>query len=159
MGVTFVLAITELGTKIIMKILLVIALFAAVQAKPYFYYGLPHVPVVHYAHEVVKVEPPNICKNEAGEEVECALKNAPYYTLGALKPVALGKKKREAEAEPEAEAEAEADPWLLYSGYYGHPGYYGYGYGLGYGWGGYYGLGYYGGCRNNLGALVPCAGK
>merc|ERR1712193_497462 len=145
MGVTFVLAITELGTKIIMKILLVIALFAAVQAKPYFYYGLPHVPVVHYAHEVVKVEPPNICKNEAGEEVECALKNAPYYTLGALKPVALGKKKRE----PEAEAEAEADPWLLYSGYYGHPGYYGYG----------YGLGYYGGCRNNLGALVPCAGK
>merc|ERR1712223_1728893 len=134
---TFVQAITELGTKIIMKILLVIALFAAVQAKPYFYYGLPHVPVVHYAHEVVKVEPPNICKNEAGEEVECALKN-----------VALGKKKREAEAAPEAEAEA--DPWLLYSGYYGHPGYYGYGYGLGYGWGGYYGLGYYGGCRNNL---------
>merc|ERR1739846_212684 len=58
------------------------------------------------------------------------------------------------EAEPEAEAEA--DPWLLYSGYYGHPGYYGYGYGLGglgYGWGGYYGYGYYGGCRNNAGAL------
>merc|ERR1711874_795402 len=49
-----------------------------------------------------------------------------------------------------------------YSGYYGHPGYYGYGYGLSHGWGGYYGLGHYGyyglgGCRNNLGALVPCA--
>merc|ERR1712061_693734 len=42
----------------------------------------------------------------------------------------------------EAKAEPEADPWLLYSGYYGHPGYYGYGYGLGYG--GYYGLGYHG---------------
>merc|ERR1711874_50280 len=114
---------------------------AAVQAKPWHYYGLPHVPVV-YTHPLVRVDPPNICKNDAGEEVDCALKDPSYYVLA-------GRKKRE--------AEAEADPWLLYSGYYGHPGYYGYGYGLGYGWGGYYGHGYYGygGCRNNAGALVP----
>merc|ERR1712066_674482 len=75
--------------------------------------------------------------------------------------------KREAEAEPTAEADAdaspEADPWL----YYSHAGYglrpYGYGYyghGLGYAaYAGYHPFGYHGGCRNNYGALVPCAGK
>merc|ERR1739847_207877 len=49
------------------------------------------------------------------------------------------------------EAEADADPSAWYYGYYGsgYP-YHGY-------YGGYYG--YYGGCRNNQGALVPCAGK
>ena len=57
----------------------------------------------------------------------------------------------------EAEADADADPSAWYYGYYGHPyhGYYG-------GYYGYYGhpyYGYYGGCRNNQGALVPCAGK
>jgi len=57
----------------------------------------------------------------------------------------------------EAEADADADPSAWYYGYYGH-GYHGY-------YGGYYGYyghpyyGYYGGCRNNQGALVPCAGK
>merc|ERR1712203_447050 len=75
--------------------------------------------------------------------------------------------KRDAEAEPTAEAAAEAspeaDPWLYYShaGYGLHP--YGYGYyghGLGYAaYAGYHPYSYYGGCRNNLGALVPCAGK
>merc|ERR1712088_1296709 len=71
--------------------------------------------------------------------------------------------KRSADAEPTAEAAAEADPWVSYYGlgYVGH--HYGYGYhglGLGYaGYAGYHPYAYYGGCRNNYGALVPCAGK
>jgi len=63
-----------------------------------------------------------------------------------------GKKKRE--------AEAEADPYLLYgAGLYGYGGY-----GLGHlGYGGHYGYAYHpityaAGCRNYLGAVVPCAG-
>merc|ERR1711978_663781 len=66
--------------------------------------------------------------------------------------------KREAEAEPEATADPEADPWLYYSsGVYGHHGYHyapftyaAYHHPLTY---------FVGGCRNNQGALVPCAGK
>merc|ERR1711973_896354 len=141
-------AFTELGTENIMKILLVIALFGAVQAKPWFY---GHYPVVYHAPTVYAS---NVCRNAAGAVVACTEGTAGGIYKFAAAP-AEERKKREAEPE----AEAEADPWLLYSGYYGHPGYYGYGYGLGYGWGGYYGLGYYGGCRNNQGALVPCAGK
>merc|ERR1712018_242128 len=137
--------------------------------------GVPHLPLV-YTHPVHHVAPvvyaSNVCKNEMGKVVPCAggtahgiyaFADAPHFGVvpAPAAPATGGEEavvsveKREAEAEPEAEAEA--DPWLLYSGYYGHPGYYGYGYGLGYGWGGYYGLGYYGGCRNNAGALVPCA--
>ena len=106
-----------------------IALFAAVQAKPYFYYGLPHhVPLV-YTHPVVKVEPKNApCKNDAGEEVPCALINPPYYALAGLPhlaPAAEAPAEERKKREAEPEAEVEADPWLLYSGYYGHPGYYG----------------------------------
>merc|ERR1711862_280125 len=60
----------------------------------------------------------------------------------------------------DAEADAEADPAAWYYGYYGHPYRHHYGYA---GYYGYYGHPYYGyggvGCRNNLGALVPCAGK
>ena len=106
-----------------------IALFGAVQAKPYFY-GLPHYPLV-YHHPVVKVTPENgPCKNVDGEEVPCALINPPYYALAGLPHLApaaeapaVAEERKKREAEPEAEAEA--DPWLLYSGYYGHPGYYG----------------------------------
>merc|ERR1712168_42752 len=146
------------GTFNIMKLLLVIALsVVAIEAKPWFY----HYPLV-YHHPVVKVTPENApCKNDAGEEVPCALVHAPYYALAGLphnEPAAVApaaaedRKKREAEAEPEAEAEAEADPYYLYGGYYGLGlGYYGWPYG-------YY-HGYYGGCRNNAGALVPCAGR
>merc|ERR1711972_1013688 len=139
-------AFTELGTENIMKILLVIALFGAVQAKPWFY---GHYPVVYHAPTVYAS---NVCRNAAGAVVACA-----EGTAAGIYKFADAEERKKREAEPKAEAEA--DPWLLYSGYYGHPGYYGYGYGLGYGWGGYYGLGYYGGCRNNQGALVPCAGK
>merc|ERR1712113_648914 len=136
-------AFTELGTENIMKILLVIALFGAVQAKPWFY---GHYPVVYHAPTVYAS---NVCRNATGAVVACAegtaagiykFADAPA-TFGlhglAVAPAAAAEERKKREAEPEAEAEA--DPWLLYSGYYGHPGYYGYGYGLGYGWGGYYG--------------------
>merc|ERR1711892_1444236 len=73
-----------------------------------------------------------------------------------------GRKKREAEAEPEAVADPEADPWLLYGGYSG----YGHGFGYGHAYAPYTYAAYhhpltyfYGGCRNNQGGLVPCAGR
>merc|ERR1712051_994864 len=101
----------------------------------------------------------------------------------AAEEAVVSVEKREAEAEPTAEADAEADPeadpWLYYHGlgYAGH--HYGYGYhglglgyaGLGYGsygyghhlgyaaYAGYHPSAYHGGCRNNFGAHVPCAGK
>merc|ERR1711970_89805 len=67
-----------------------------------------------------------------------------------------GRKKRDAEAEPTADADAEADPWLLYGGY----GYGGYAYAP-YTYAAYHHplTYFYGGCRNNQGALVPCAGR
>merc|ERR1712055_738579 len=67
-----------------------------------------------------------------------------------------GRKKRAAEAEPTADADAEADPWLLYGGY----GYGGYAYAP-YTYAAYHHplTYFYGGCRNNQGALVPCAGR
>merc|ERR1712098_224472 len=76
-----------------------------------------------------------------------------YYGLGHLLGY-YGKRSAEAEAEAAPEADAEADPWLLYGlGYGGHVygGHYGYGY--------HHALPYYylGGCRNYLGAAVPCA--
>jgi len=61
--------------------------------------------------------------------------------------------KRDATAEADAEANPEADPWLVYSGIYGHALPYGYGY--------HHALPYYlgSGCRNYLGFAVPCAGR
>merc|ERR1712193_347988 len=165
MGRYFVQAVTELGTYNIMKLLLVIALsVVAIEAKPWYPYLLPHYPLV-YAHPVVKVEPENICKNDAGEVVECALLNPPYYALAGLPHVPVApaaaeeRKKREAEAEPEAEADPETDPYQLYGGYYGYP-YYGYGYGLGYygyPWYGYHGVAKSAPCVNAWNQAVPCA--
>merc|ERR1711994_657867 len=57
---------TELGTENIMKILLVIALFGAVQAKPWFY---GHYPVVYHPPTVYAS---NVCRNAAGAVVACA---------------------------------------------------------------------------------------
>merc|ERR1712050_15755 len=112
--------------------------------------GVALAPPVVYAS--------NVCKNEGGQVVPChqgvvptsgiyAFADAPNgFVQPAVAPkddsAVVSVEKREADAEPEADAEA--DPWLLYSGYYGHPGYYGYGYGLGYGYGYGYGLGYHG---------------
>merc|ERR1712115_578429 len=157
---------------VIMKFLLVLSLVAATQAEadPAFAYGfgghfLPyavhHAPIVHapvvYTHHTG-------CTNNAGALVPCALGGAvlgvaPVAAAApaeeAAAPVeAVDRKKREAEAEAAPEADAEADPWLLYGlGYGGHVygGHYGYGY--------HHALPYYylGGCRNYLGAAVPCA--
>merc|ERR1719244_1741499 len=75
-----------------------------------------------------------------------------HYGLGHYGLSYYGRKKREAEAEPEAVADPEADPWLVYGGYYGHHyapyTYAAYHHPLTY---------FYGGCRNNQGAIVPCA--
>merc|ERR1712142_552208 len=143
-------------SNIVMKILLVLAVAAYAKAEaeadPGFVYStgaLPLAPALTYAYNpVVYTVPAAGCQNSEGAFVPCAQGNYFGYVpvAAAAAPAAAPaveeaeRKKREAEAEPEAEADAEADPWLYYSGYYGHPGYYGYGYGLGYGYGGYYGL-------------------
>merc|ERR1712240_768267 len=77
-----------------------------------------------------------------------------HYGLGHYGLAYYGRKKRE--AEPEASADPEADPWLLYGGYAG----YGYHYAP-YTYAAYHHplTYFYGGCRNNQGALVPCAGR
>merc|ERR1712176_151471 len=155
----------------IMKALLVIALAAVAYAKPGFYYhtGYPYAHVA-YTHPVTYTAPvtytvpvaANTCHNEAGQLVPCAhpaggvVGNAIHaYNDSPLVPtvaVASAPVDPAAEAAPAAEADAEA----YWYGYYGHPfayrGYYGY-------WGHpFYGYGGVG-CRNNYGALVPCAGR
>merc|ERR1712121_487932 len=214
-----------------MKFLLVVAVaaYAKAEADPGFAYSIGHVPLT-YAHAPVAYGAPLVyaapaagCRNSEGKFVPCAQGSYfGYVPIAAAAPaeeapaVESERKKREAEADPEAAAEAdpEADPWLYYSGLYGHHGYglgyhyapltyshvYGH-YGLGhygyfgrkkreaeptadadaeadpwllyggYGYGGYAYAPYtyaayhhpltyfYGGCRNNQGALVPCAGR
>merc|ERR1712156_1375166 len=220
-------------SNIVMKILLVLAVAAYAKAEaeadPGFVYStgaLPLAPALTYAYNpVVYTVPAAGCQNSEGAFVPCAQGNyfgyVPIAAAAAPAVEEAERKKREAEAEPEAEADPEADPWLYYSGLYGHG--YGYGYapltysyapytyshvynhyGLGhyglayYGrkkreaepeatadpeadpwllYGGYAGYGgyhyapytyaayhhpltyFYGGCRNNQGALVPCAGR
>merc|ERR1711979_137175 len=200
-----------------MKFLLVVAVaaYAKAEADPGFAYSIGHVPLT-YAHAPVAYGAPLVyaapaagCQNSEGKFVPCAQGSyfgyvpipaaaaeadpeadpwlyysglyghhgygyggyhyapltytyAPYtyshvyghYGLGHYGY--FGRKKREAEAEPEAAADPEADPWLLYGGW---------------GYGGYHYAPYtyaayhrpltyfYGGCRNNQGALVPCAGR
>merc|ERR1711997_465929 len=110
--------------------------YAGYAGYPYTYgYGLPYAAYAYTG-----------CHNDAGAAVPCAAHNV----------VKIAKR--------EAEAEAEADPAVFYAGAYGG---FPYGYGLsGYaGYAGYpytYGYGlpaytYAAGCRNNNGALVPCA--
>jgi len=224
-----------------MKFLLVVAVaaYAKAEADPGFAYSIGHVPLT-YAHAPVAYGAPLVyaapaagCQNSEGKFVPCAQGSYFGYVpiAAAAAPaeeapaVESERKKREAEADPEAAAEAdpEADPWLYYSGLYGHHGYglgyhyapltytyapytyshvYGH-YGLGHygyfgrkkreaeaepeatadpeadpwllyggwGYGGYHYAPYtyaayhhpltyfYGGCRNNQGALVPCAGR
>merc|ERR1712055_919479 len=110
--------------------------YAGYAGYPYTYgYGLPYAAYAYTG-----------CHNDAGAAVPCAAHNVVKI------------------ANREAEAEAEADPAVFYAGAYGG---FPYGYGLtGYaGYAGYpytYGYGlpaytYAAGCRNNNGALVPCA--
>merc|ERR1711884_668433 len=127
-----------------------------------------HAPV--YTHHVAPVvyAAANVCKNEGGQLVPCAHGLAPGSAIYAMADAPAMVPTVAAEAaedvvsveKRDAEADAEADPAAWYYGYYGHP--YGHHYGYA-GYYGYYGHPYYGyggvGCRNNLGALVPCAGK
>merc|ERR1711963_960072 len=130
----------------------VIALAAVAYAKPGFYYhtGYP------YAHPAGGVVGNAIhAYNDSPLVPTVAVAGAPVAPAAEAAPAAEGEgvvdvKKRE--AAPEADADAEA----YWYGYYGHPfayrGYYGY-------WGHpFYGYGGVG-CRNNYGALVPCAGR
>merc|ERR1711994_540619 len=199
-----------------MKFLLVLAVAAYVKgdADPGFAYSVGHLPLA-YAHAplvytaahapLVYTAPAAGCQNSEGKFVPCAQGSyfgyvpvaaaaapaadpwlfysglyghhgygygynyapltytyAPYtyshvyghYGLGHYGY--YGRKKRDAEAEPTADADAEADPWLLYGGY----GYGGYAYAP-YTYAAYHHplTYFYGGCRNNQGALVPCAGR
>merc|ERR1712025_1125073 len=161
-----------------MRFLLVVAVaaYAKAEADPGFAYSIGHVPLT-YAHAPVAYGAPLVyaapaagCQNSEGKFVPCAQGSYFGYVpiAAAAAPaeeapaVESERKKREAEpaseADPEAAAEAdpEADPWLLYGGW---------------GYGGYHYAPYtyaayhhpltyfYGGCRNNQGALVPCAGR
>merc|ERR1712115_647557 len=147
---------------VIMKFLLVLSLVAATQAEadPAFAYGfgghfLPyavhHAPLVHapvlYTH--------HIGYSHYAHYAPLAYSGHHYGYYGLGHPLGYyGKRSAEPEAEAAPEAAAEADPRLLYGlGYGGHVygGHYGYGY--------HHALPYYylGGCRNYLGAAVPCA--
>merc|ERR1719420_2198645 len=122
-----------------MKYLLVLAVAAYVKADadPGFAYSVGHLPLAYAP--VVYTAPAAGCQNSEGKFVPCAQGSYFGYVpvAAAAAPVAEApaveseRKKRDAEAEAEATAEAdadpEADPWLYYSGLYGHHGY-GYGY-------------------------------
>merc|ERR1712088_1055612 len=135
-----------------MKFLLVLAVAASAKAEadPGFAYSVGHLPLAysHVASPVVYSAPSPVvytvaapaagCQNSEGKFVPCAQGSYFGYVpvVAAAAPaeaapaVEAERKKREAEAEPTAEAEAdpEADPWLYYSGLYGHHGYGGYAY-------------------------------
>merc|ERR1712098_764336 len=171
-----------------MGLVVAVAAYAKAEADPGFAYSIGHVPLT-YAHAPVAYGAPLVyaapaagCQNSEGKFVPCAQGSYFRYVpiAAAAAPaeeapaVESERKKREAEPAPEADPEAaaeadpEADPWLYYSGLYGH----------GYGYGGYHYAPltdnyapytyaayhhpltyFYGGCRNNQGALVPCAGR
>merc|ERR1712037_1082033 len=103
-----------------MKFLLVLAVAASAKAEadPGFAYSVGHLPLAysHVASPVVYSAPSPVVYTVAAAAAEAA------------PAVEAERKKREAEATAEADAEAnpEADPWLYYSGLYGH---HGYGYG------------------------------
>merc|ERR1712121_631086 len=101
------------------------------------------------------------CQNNEGVTVPCnGGVYAPYLLPAVAAPVAEAKDdgvvKAKREAGPDAEADPEADPWLYYyGGYVPHT----YTYSLPYTYAAYHHpLVYFtGGCRNYLGAVVPCA--
>merc|ERR1712001_599641 len=135
-SVIFVQAFTELGTESIMKILLVIALFGAVQAEsdPGFFYHTG-VPLV-YAHPHPVVYANNVCTNEAGAVVPCANPVAPasgIYSFAdapaGLVPVVGAAAAPAAEAEGDAvvsveKRSADPSPWGYYGWGWGWPRYY-----------------------------------
>merc|ERR1712180_6754 len=149
-----------------MKFLLVLAVAAYVKgdADPGFAYSVGHLPLA-YAHAplvytaahapVVYTAPAAGCQNSEGKFVPCA-QGSYFGYVPVAAAAAPAEEAPAAEAEPTADADAEADPWLLYGGY----GYGGYAYAP-YTYAAYHHplTYFYGGCRNNQGALVPCAGR
>jgi len=122
--------------------------------SPTIYHGLPHaLPLTYaglpYAHGFGY----GLGLHGLGYGYGWPLLHHAAVAAPAEDAVEEARKKRDADAEPEA------DPWLYYSG--------GLGYGYGYGYAGYgypYTYGHYpyayhagAGCRNYLGAAVPCA--
>merc|ERR1712098_903252 len=147
---------------VIMKFLLVLSLVAATQAEadPAFAYGFGGHFLPYAVHHAPIVHTPVVYTHHTGYShyahyAPLAYSGHHYGYYGLGHPLGYyGKRSAEPEAEAAPEAEAEADPWLLYGlGYGGHVygGHYGYGY--------HHALPYYylGGCRNYLGAAVPCA--
>merc|ERR1712027_21481 len=123
-----------------MKFLLVLAVAAYVKAEAdpalvystagvYPYAALPYAayPYVHHAVPLLKAG----CTNDQGVVVPCAHGGlvAPVVAAAAAAPAEEAAEavesveKREAEPAAEATADAEADPWLYYSGLYGHHAY------------------------------------
>merc|ERR1711997_423221 len=131
-----------------MKFLLVLAVAASAKAEadPGFAYSVGHLPLAysHVASPVVYSAPSPVvytvaapaagCQNSEGKFVPCAQGSYFGYVpvaaatapAEAAPAVEAERKKREAEPTAEAEADPEANPWLYYSGLYGH---HGYGYG------------------------------
>ncbi len=104
-------------------------------------------PAILASSTVVKNPAPVVQYVAAHPYAAYGLYGYPYAAYHGAYPYLYGRKKREAEAD--ATADAEADPWLVY-GYpyaYNHAFLHPYAYALG------------AGCRNYLGALVPCAGR
>merc|ERR1712183_880239 len=129
-----------------MKFLLVLAVaaYAKAEADPGFAYSVGQLPLAysHVASPVVYSAPSPVvytvaapaagCQNSEGKFVPCAQGSYFGYVpvaAAAAPAVESESKKRYADADATAEADAdpEADPWLYYSGLYGHHGY-GYGY-------------------------------
>lgn len=128
-------------------------------------------PVVHHSvvHNVVPYQLSG-CTNVHGQAVPCNLaggyavvKPAMMAAQPEMKAEEAPMEKEEMPAEEAAavvsvekrDAEAEADPFYFYSRHFAVP-YYGhhpYHHAFNYGYFPYV----YGGCRNNMGALVPCA--
>merc|ERR1712117_377784 len=117
-----------------MKFLLVLAVAAYVKAEAdpafvystagvYPYAALPYAayPYVHHAVPLLKAG----CTNDQGVVVPCAHGGlvAPVVAAAAAAEAVESVEKREAEPAAEATADAEADPWLYYSGLYGHHAY------------------------------------
>jgi len=104
-------------------------------------------PAVLYSSSVVKNPVPALTYYAPYAHHLGAYAHYGAYGLGGYG--LWGRKKREADAEPEADADAEADPYLAY----------GYGYPLTYSHAAYHPYALHAGCRNYLGALVPCGRK
>merc|ERR1712156_859534 len=136
---------------------------AEAEAAPYHYGGWPYayhgLPVVKAAEEPAEDAEKKVVPLTYGypwAHSAYAAPWAPYYHPYYAPYVPAVKAEEKTMEKREAEAEADPEAWWygnFYNGWYGHHAayraYHHYPYGYG-----FYNLG---GCRNNYGALVPCA--